>query len=331
MDRPSHDEAILQALPSMSMTEMIRLQDFISRELRRRFEKRMALAFSDVVGSTDHFARFGDESGRRLQQRHFDLLTDAVVPYSGRIVDTAGDGAFIVFPETQAAVEALITFEKARAADNANRTHDQQLDVRMAIHYGLVLTDGVHVTGDAVNLAARVTGSASPGEIRLTRDALLEISPARRLLCRALGPTELKGFARPIDVFRLDWQEDGAFPDRLRLHETGEMIELPRQETIRFGRLDEHEGLPANDIVLRLRDTHATLKISRWHFELRRRPSGYSLRPVSDQLTEVNGRAVPRGTEVPVKAGTVIRVSQVLTLELIGKPGPSIPTENAQE
>ena len=45
----------------LSMTEIIRLRDLLSKALTRRFERPLALAFSDVVGSTPYFARFGDE------------------------------------------------------------------------------------------------------------------------------------------------------------------------------------------------------------------------------------------------------------------------------
>jgi len=326
MNTPSASEALTQSLGSLSMAEMVRLQDFISQELRRRFEKQLAVGFSDVVGSTAYFARFGDEAGRRIQQRHFDLLAESILPRGGRIVDTAGDGAFMVFPDVRTAAESFIAFEHARCADNATRPHDQRLEVRMAIHCGSVLTDGVHVTGDAVNLAARVSASAGPGEIHLTREAFVEIPPSRRLVCQSLGAVELKGISRPVETYRLDWHDRSAFPERLRVRETGEQIDLPPLDTIRFGRLVEHDGVPANEIVLKLPSEQQTRKISRWHFELRRYPDGIRLRPVSDQLTEVDGQMVARGVEVPVRTGTLVCVGRVLTLEFAGRPESSLST-----
>jgi hypothetical protein len=272
-----------------------------------------------VVGSSAHFARFGDEAGRRIQQRHFDLLSVAVEPNGGRIVDTAGDGAFVVFPDVQTAADAFIAFENARCADNATRPHDQQLEVRMAIHHGAVLTDGKQVTGDAVNLAARVISAATPGEILLTREAFLEVPTDLRVLCRALGPIEPKGLLRAVEVYRLDWRERSKFPDRIRVVETGELIELPALDVVRFGRLVEHDGVPANEIVLKLPDKQQTLKISRWHFELRRHPDGIRLR-------SVNGEPVLKGIEAPVRAGSVIRVAQAMTLELVGRAEPFAST-----
>ena len=92
------------------MTEIIRLQTVLSQELTRRFERKAALAFTDVVDSTRYFAQFGDEAGRRLQQLHLDLLEKSI-DGAGRIVDTAGDGAFISFPSAMAAVGAMVERE----------------------------------------------------------------------------------------------------------------------------------------------------------------------------------------------------------------------------
>jgi class 3 adenylate cyclase len=314
-----------QSITILSMTQIIRLQDLLSRELKRRFEKERALAFSDVVASTDYFARYGDEAGRRLQQRHFDLLAPVVTSAGGRIVDTGGDGAFVVFPSAEAAAAAFIELESAIAVDNLGSGREHQLSVRVGIHWGPVLTDETLVTGDSVNLAARVTQSARPGEIRLTKEAFQELPNSIRLRTHPLGPIELKGIPRLVPVFALDWRDHDAFPDAVRLVETGQVIQLPNQDTIRFGRLKENDGLPANDVVLLLPDETATRKISRWHFELRRHSDGFMLRPVSEQPTEVDGLSITKGKEVPVKPGSLVRVGRVLSIEFFSDPIPSAP------
>ena len=302
------------------MSEIVRLQDLLSRELKRRFEKELALGFSDVVGSTDFFERFGDEAGQRLQQRHFDLLGQAVLPAAGRVVDTAGDGAFVVFPSVDLAVSAFIALEQAITLENLTRSPEQRLSVRIGLHWGRVLTDEQQVTGEAVNLAARVKNGAAPDEIRITKEAFQELSNTfYRLSTRPLGTIELKGITRLVTVFALDWRERDAFPDAVRILETGEEIQLPNQDTIRFGRLKESDGLPANDIVLSLPDETAARKISRWHFELRRHPQSFMLRPVSEQLTEIDGQALTKGAEVPLKPGSIVRVGRVVTLEFVSR------------
>src|SRR4029077_13941319 len=97
----------------LSRTENLRLQHDLSQEVKRRFEKNLALAFSDIVGSTPYFQRFGDEAGRKLQQRHTDLLTAYLPSGGGRLVNTAGDGAFLCFPSVDQAISTLTRFRKA--------------------------------------------------------------------------------------------------------------------------------------------------------------------------------------------------------------------------
>src|SRR5205814_1103405 len=122
----------------------------------RRFSHRRALAFSDVVGSTSYFTRFGDVAGRALQQRHLDAIDKALPLGDGRVVDTAGDGAFLCFPDTSGAARALVAIEKTIARQNIGQPVDHRLMTRIGLHWGPVLTDGTIVTGDAVNFCSRI-------------------------------------------------------------------------------------------------------------------------------------------------------------------------------
>jgi class 3 adenylate cyclase len=296
------------------MTEIIRLQDLLSKELARRFERQRALVFSDLADSTAYFAEHGDEAGRKLQQRHVDLIQEGLkASVGGWLVDQVGDGAFLCFPTVDTACRTILAFLELVAQDNAARPQLQQLRVHMGLHWGTVLTDGVQVSGDAVNLASRVASAAKPGEIRLTREAYAELPPAQRVMCVALPPIELKGVAQPVEMLLLDWRDRSLFPDLVHVEESGEDIHLPPLDTISFGRLRE-EGLHANDVVLTLADEQKAKQVSRWHFELRRQPNGFVLRQLSNQTTEVDGQAVPAGSEVPIKDGSVVRLGRVMTL-----------------
>jgi class 3 adenylate cyclase len=299
---------------TLSLTEMIRLREHLSEEITRKFERRVALAFSDVVGSTNYFARFGDRAGRALQQRHIDMLQQVLPPNGGRIVDTAGDGAFMCFPTADQAVEALSQLQIKIVELNATREPEHHLLVRVGIHFGPALTDGVVVTGDSVNLCARVTGTAEASSIRLTKAAFMELASARRLKCKALPAVDLKGIPHPVEVLDFAWREPTSFPTTVLVEETGQLHKLPHDDTITFGRLAEHDGVRANDIILTLPDEGQLARISRWHFELRRAPDGLHLRPVSEQTTEVDGKQVPRGGQVLVKPGSKVRLGGVMTL-----------------
>ena len=310
-------------LSSLTMTEIIRLQNQLQQELTRRFERPLALVFSDIVGSTAYFARFGDSAGRQLQQLHVDLLAACIAPAGGRIVDTVGDGAFIVFPSAAAAMEGVIGFEGTMARTNEARARQQQLLVRIGLHWGPVLSDGVAVSGDAVNMCSRVASSAHAGEVRLTRAVFQELGREHRLNCRSLGAVPLQGFGSPVELLVLDWRDESLFPRSLRIEETSEQINLPQQDIIAVGRLLDHNGVRANDIVLVHPDPELLRQISRWHFELRRSEHGLRLLALSDSATTVDGQRVGRGEAVPVRAGSRICVAGVLNLHLLGADRPS--------
>ena len=304
-------------LDALSFTEMIQLQTQLGEALKRRFGRHLCLGFTDVVGSTPYFARFGDAAGRGLQQRHFDLLKAALVAGEGRVVDTAGDGAFAVFPTVEGAAASLIECEKQVSRQNIGYAREHQLVIRAGLHFGPVLTDGAAVTGDAVNLAARVCASGQPGEIRITEAAFRELSPQRRLLCRGLGQVALKGVAEPMPLLSLEWRDRSQFASRLRVVETGEEFPIPAQDTISFGRLRDQGGVVANDVVLQLRERERGLRISRWHFELRRLPDGFMLRSVTDQSTEIDGVQLQRGQEARLKPDSKVVLAGVVTVQFL--------------
>lgn len=317
-------------LSTLSMTEIVRLQNELQQELTRRFERRLLMVFSDIVGSTPYFARFGDAMGRQLHQLHFDLIEQSFGPQQGRLVDAVGDGAFCVFPDAEAGVRGVVALHQAIARANAVRQRPHQMSLRIGLHWGPVLTDGQTVTGDAVHVAARVARIAEPGAVVLTRSAYQELGPRARLHCHSLGTRELKGVAEPVEVLELDWRDPVAFPRRVTIDETGETLDLPQQDIVSFGRLPEHDGARANDILLNHPDPERARRISRWHFELRRVVDGVRLRALTDSETTIDGRPVPRGTEVPVTSGCCIRVADTLTLRLAGPARSAADDENSR-
>jgi class 3 adenylate cyclase len=312
------------------MTEIVRLQNQLQQELSRRFEHRLLMVFSDIVGSTPYFARFGDAMGRQLHQLHFDLIEQSFAHFRGRLVDAIGDGAFCVFPEAEAGVRGVIALHQAIAHENAARARAHQLSVRIGMHWGSVLTDGVQVTGDAVHVAARVARAADPGAVVLTRQVFLELGPSLRLHCHTVGARELKGLAEPVELMELDWRDPAAFPRRVLIDETGEVIDLPQQDIVAFGRLHEYEGARANDVVLTHPLPERARQISRWHFELRRVADGLRLRAVSDSPTTIDGLRVEKGVDVPVRSGSRIRVADTLTLHLAGAAGAVADDESSR-
>ena len=71
--------------------------------------------FTDVEGSTRLLERLGNLYGA-VRERHDEILRAAIVDDGGRVVDTAGDGFFAVFPTPRRAASAVVRAQRELAA-----------------------------------------------------------------------------------------------------------------------------------------------------------------------------------------------------------------------
>ena len=310
-------EAFLHECENLSLRDLLQARNDLSRIINRRFKQKLALTFADIVGSTSYFHRYGDEAGQALMQRFLELQVRTLETTGGWIVETTGDGTFTCFPDVARAVTAMVDLQKLIATENHENPGENPLALRIGIHWGSVLVDGSLVTGDAVNLCARVAALGGEAEIICSAVAYQELGSVDRIPSRVMPPARLKGIAELIEVVNLDWRDPTSFPRRVRNLQTHEEFVLPDQERISFGRLAASDGGRANDIVLSHPDEKSRQRISRWHFVLTRLPNGYRLKTLTDKVTEVNGRTVPRNEEVPLRAKDRVTVSGVVTLEFL--------------
>ena len=304
----------MKNLDGLSLAELVELRDRVARELTRRFEQRLALLFTDVVGSTAYISRYGDVAGRDLLQRHHRLLRRVIDEVGGRIVDTAGDGAFCALKTARDGAVALVRFHNGVLEDNASVASVHRLRVRSALHWGPVLVDGDHVTGRAVHTTARLCDASTAGEARITEAAFSALPTTLKPLCRPAGSVSARGLDSPIETLVLDWRDPRRMPTAVEVMETGLTTPIPFADIVSIGRLSEVAGRPANDIVIELPKEELARRVSRYHLELELTPDGYLLRRVGRGLTEVDGVAIDTSTKVPLRPGAEVRLAKVATL-----------------
>jgi adenylate cyclase len=168
-----------------------------------------AIVFADLAGFTDLTQRLGDAYAVGLSLRLREVSEGAARQEGGRLVKLLGDGAMLVFPSTDAACRGSARLVGTWPADLP------------ALHIGigvgpLLERDGDYF-GTTVNLAARLSAAASPGqilagslggEIHLDADGL-----------RSVGSLTLKGLPQPVAALEvlaaawLDQVEDDVRPN----------------------------------------------------------------------------------------------------------------------
>jgi class 3 adenylate cyclase len=123
-----------------------------------RTERRLAaIMFTDIVGYTALMAE-SEQRGRRLRERHRELVRPLAGRYHGEVVDENGDELVLCFPSALDAVHCALVIQ-AELADDA------ELQLRIGIHSGDVVFEGERVYGDGVNVASRIRPLAEPGGV----------------------------------------------------------------------------------------------------------------------------------------------------------------------
>jgi adenylate cyclase len=165
----------------------------------------LALMFVDVSGSTNLYEALGDAEAHSRVDSCLQRLGRISVEFDGRVIKTAGDGAFFAFPTADGAMQAAGAMLDMLAKE-------QQIDatavsVHIGCHFGPVIEVNGDLFGDAVNLASRIAGLAKPGQVILTDDAFTRLSPAVASRTRALNRVAVKGKREDIAIWEYLWQE----------------------------------------------------------------------------------------------------------------------------
>jgi predicted ATPase/class 3 adenylate cyclase len=193
--------------PAETATEPVRPEEAERRHL--------TVLFCDLVGSTALSARLDPEDMRTLIGAYHSRITEVISPYQGIIARYMGDVVLVYFGYPQAheddaeqAVRAGLALVDAVAKLSTDT--DAALSARIGIATGVTVVGDLTgegaaqeraAIGETPNLAARLQTLAEPGAVL--------ICPSTRRLTgghfdyRDLGPQALKGWAKPISVWRV--------------------------------------------------------------------------------------------------------------------------------
>ena len=173
--------------------------------------KLVSIVFADVVGSTAWTAGQDPEFVRRSMARYFARMKSIAEVHGGTVEKFIGDAVMVVFgvplaheDDAERAVRTALAMRDALT--DLNRDLGIAIALRIGVNSGEVATGGAEedrqflVTGDAVNVVARLQTGAEPGEVvvgalteRLTRDSI-EYEPR--------DPIVAKGKPEPVPAFR---------------------------------------------------------------------------------------------------------------------------------
>ena len=159
--------------------------------------------FTDLVGSTGLAESLGDATWHEMLANHRQLVRQCVDHHQGIEVGTQGDGFLVRFDTPDAAVACATSLHRSMSETRTRGSFVPEL--RVGIHAGEAVADDNDLVGRVINLAARVTAAAEPGEILITEPVADHLSPGIALVDRGLRP--LKGFAQPRHLLSVVWHD----------------------------------------------------------------------------------------------------------------------------
>ncbi len=164
-----------------------------------------AIVFTDIRDSVAQTIELGDEGHMAVLRAHNDIVRRELDEQGGREVKHTGDGIMAAFASVSCAVEFAINAQRAFADWNAVS--------EIPLHVGVGISAGEPVTGDdddlfgaVVQLAARLCGTAEPGDIAVSV-AVRELCLGKRFNFVERGPLPLKGLPQPVPVYAVAWRE----------------------------------------------------------------------------------------------------------------------------
>jgi class 3 adenylate cyclase/DNA-binding SARP family transcriptional activator len=184
-------------------------------ERERQQRKLVTVLFCDMVGSTALGERLDAEVLREVMNRYFDAASAVISKHGGSVEKFIGDAVVAVFgipliheDDALRAVRAAAEIRTAIAllGEETEASWGVPVQTRIGVSTGEVVVGDDRsghavVTGDTMNLAARLEQAAHPGEVfvgdvtwQLVRDAVVGDD---------VDPLVVKGKAEPVTAHRL--------------------------------------------------------------------------------------------------------------------------------
>lgn len=160
-----------------------------------------------IAGDISGYSRLMqiDEEGtytrvRRIQR---DLVEPTIAEHHGRLVKTTGDGFLAIFDSPVEAVRCGIVIQQSMVGRNASLPREHWIVYRIGVNLGDVIIEEGDVYGDGVNVAARLEGIATPGQIYISGGIYEQVK--HKLVCgyQSLGDRQVKNITDPVRVYRV--------------------------------------------------------------------------------------------------------------------------------
>ena len=173
--------------------------------------QKIAVLFTDIVGSTRYFKDQGDLAGRKMLQYHQEIASQPIVEHSGLVVKTLGDSVMAYFSNPKEAVKAAIRIQQELKQHNTTRKIDEKFSVRIGIHWGNGIVEEQDIFGDVVNMAAKIVPLADGGQIVISEETYSLVNTLSPVKYEIFDIQSEKEEFRGLKVYSVLWDDTTRF------------------------------------------------------------------------------------------------------------------------
>ena len=162
-----------------------------------------AILAADISGYSRLMQRDEEGTAARVRRQRRELIEPSLAEHYGKLITYTGDGFLAMFDSPVEAVRCAIVIQQNMVGRNAFLPRDQWILYRIGIHLGDVVVGPSDVYGDGLNIAVRLEGIASPGDVYVSGGVYEQIK--NKLVCayQSLGDRQVKNITEPVSVYRV--------------------------------------------------------------------------------------------------------------------------------
>lgn len=163
-----------QSATAAEVTALQMFRDLFATEALRPGEQisvgTLTVLFTDLRNSTQLYREIGDATAFGRVMNHFDVLKQVIAAEDGALVKTIGDAVMAVFRKPASALRAMLSAQEMLAMPAAGVA---PLILKAGVHTGpciaVTLNDRLDYFGSTVNMAARLEGLSTGGDVIISR------------------------------------------------------------------------------------------------------------------------------------------------------------------
>lgn len=182
--------------------------------------QKMAVLFTDLAGSSEFFESPGDLAGRKMLRRHQDIASAAVNEHGGVLVKIQGDSAMAYFFNAKKALKCAIRIQQGLGKYNRKTDPQNQIRIRIGIHFGDGIVEENDVFGNVVNIAAKLIAVVDVDQIYISQEVHNLVHDLSQVRFELVDLSGKKDAPTGLTIYRTIWEEAVKVDPAQKDHET---------------------------------------------------------------------------------------------------------------